>query len=69
MTLSFIFRPYSIFLPLIFIGFFFYIYFLYFFIYFFIYIFFITSFSYVDIDVIYCMVFVLNTLFCCFWDE
>ena len=28
-----------------------------------------TSFSYVDIDVIYCMVFVLNTLFCCFWDE
>ena len=28
-----------------------------------------TSFSHVDLDVIYCMVFVLNTLFCCLWDE
>ena len=28
-----------------------------------------TSFYHVDIYVIYCMVFVLNTLFCCLWDE
>ena len=26
-------------------------------------------FYHVDIYVIYCMVFVLNTLFCCLWDE
>ena len=28
-----------------------------------------TSFSHVGLDVIYYMVFVLNTLFCCLWDS